>query len=41
MKKQNIVSADEFKKIIWPSFKQITQGKQMTAQSLFLLVDNI
>lgn len=38
--KKNKLSADLFLKIVWPPLKTITQGKEMTAQAIYLLVYN-
>lgn len=39
--KKNQLSIDAFRKSIWPHLKQVTQGKEMTAQAIYILVSNM
>ena len=36
-----IINGAEFIDHIWPSLKKVTHGKEMTAHSIFMLVDNM
>jgi hypothetical protein len=39
--KKNKLTVDLFRKQIWPAFKAVTQGKEMTAQAIYLFVFNM
>ena len=39
--KKNMISVEDWRKNVWPEMKAITQGKEMTAQSLYLLISNM
>lgn len=39
--KKKKIEEQVFKKAVWPSLKTVTQGKEMTAQAIYLLVINI
>lgn len=41
MKNGNIITESDFREKIWPSFKKVVTGKEMTAHSLFLFVENM
>jgi len=38
--KKSKITAELFRKLIWPSLKNVTQGKEMTAQAIYLFVLN-
>jgi len=38
--KRNKLTGDLFLKIVWPVLKNVTQGKEMTAQAIFLFIYN-
>ena len=39
--KKSKLTPDLFRKQIWPAFKTVTQGKEMTAQAIYLFVYNM
>ena len=39
-KNPSFLTSDEFNNLIWPSIKSLTAGKEMSAQALFLLIQN-
>jgi hypothetical protein len=39
--KKNNLSIESFKKLVWPFLKAVTQGKEITAQAMYLLVINM
>jgi SCY1-like protein 2 len=39
--KKSMISVEDWRRTVWPELKSITQGKEMTAQSLYLLVSNM
>lgn len=41
MMKRGMVTVEEWRKEVWTELKGITQGKEMTAQSLYLLISNM
>lgn len=41
MKNGKIISESDFKEKIWPTFRKVVQGKEMTAHSLYLFVENM
>ena len=41
MKNGKIITEQDFKEKVWPSFKRVVQGKEMTAHSLYLFVENM
>ena len=41
LEQNNILNKTEFVEIVWPSIKALTTGKEIPAQSLYLLVSNI
>lgn len=41
MLKGHLVTDAEFREHIWPHLKRVTQGKEMTAHSIYMLVDNM
>lgn len=40
-KNGKIINGSEFIDHIWPHLKKVTQGKEMTAHSIFMLVENM
>ena len=41
MMKKEIISVVEFQKTVWGPFKNLTQGKEISAHALYLFVNNI
>lgn len=39
--KKSKLTNEEFKKSVWPALKAVTQGKEITAQAIYLIVFNL